>query len=171
MIIETQPFKTSSGIYISAVFKQWLSRYWWAVVLPELLCVILAFTHNIAFAFVALMLLFIIYPIILSFIYFYYALTPRAVSSLFNRKITITQQGLHISYIQPEENNDKNYKIPADETILWNEIKSANYSGRYCTLHLRNSSYCYIIIPFNSITENANRRTFTEFLYNRFPIQ
>ncbi len=171
MKIETQPFKTSSGTYISTIFKQWLSRYWWTIVLPELLCIILAFTYNIAFAFVALMLLFIVYPIILSFIYFYYALTPRAVSSIFEKKITITQEGIHINYIAPDEKDDKIYKTPNDETISWDEIKSANYSGCHCTLRLTDNKYSYVIIPFQSIEGIEDKRLFTDFLFNRFPIE
>lgn len=171
MRIETTPFKTTSGTYISAVFKQWLSRYWWTIVLPELLCIILAFTHNIAFAFVALMLLFIVYPIIMSFIYFYHALTPRAVSSIFKKKILLTHEGLHIYYIEPENNENKSYRIPADENILWDDIKSARYSGRNCILELHENRYNFIIIPFQAIANINDKRAFTEFLYDRFPIE
>ncbi len=77
-MIKTSPFVTTSGDYLSTLMKLWIPKYGWTVALPLLVCAVIGATIDVRFLFIALMLLFIVVPMLMSFLYTYYMLTPEA---------------------------------------------------------------------------------------------
>lgn len=147
----TQPYKTGSGDYIRTVAVLWTARWWWTIALPITTCFILATTINIAFAFVALMILFIIIPMIMSFLYFYYALTPEAIMAMRNKRLHIVpDKHIIVNYETATGDDDISATLPPSE-IKWNEITGIEYRNHDMMLHLSGSRYRFLLIPYESI--------------------
>ncbi|MDE6466821.1 MAG: hypothetical protein K2L44_08975, partial [Duncaniella sp.] len=72
---ETAPFTTTSGRYLSTLIGLWLPRHGWKIALP-LIAVAAAgiILPDARLILVALMLLFIVMPMGMSFLYTYYML-------------------------------------------------------------------------------------------------
>ena len=69
-----EPFAISSAIYTKLVFRGYFARYWWLYALPLSILIILTF-YNINFLYTILMLCFIVFPMALIMVYFWYLLT------------------------------------------------------------------------------------------------
>ncbi len=144
----THPYRTGSGHYIRTVAGLWAARWWWTIALPITACFIFAAT-NIAFAFVALMILFIIIPMIISFLYFYYALTPEAIMAMRNKRIHFSTKDITITY-EPANEEDSTPAYPPAH-IDWNDVISIEYRSRDMILHLKGSRYRFLLIPYEAI--------------------
>ena len=79
-VIRTAPFRTVSGDYFAVLLSEWIPRYGWTVLIPVLAtagygCL----SHDERWLLVALMLVFIVAPMVMSFLYTYYMLAPYCV--------------------------------------------------------------------------------------------
>ncbi|MCI6855891.1 MAG: hypothetical protein MR865_00440, partial [Bacteroidales bacterium] len=74
-MIETQPYQVPASTYMRQLFADWLADRWWTVVAVVLPFVALSFV-DVRFVYVALMAGFIVVPMLLGFVYFYYAFRP-----------------------------------------------------------------------------------------------
>lgn len=94
--------KVTSGDYVKRLFSVYMARHWGWFVLPVLSLVGLSFA-NIKFIIVALMVIFIIIPMVLSLIYFNYALTEEARLSITEKELKVTDEGLCIKCLNEKE--------------------------------------------------------------------
>lgn len=104
-VIRTAPFRTVSGDYFAVLLSEWIPRYGWTVLIPVLAtagygCL----SHDERWLLVALMLVFIVAPMVMSFLYTYYMLAPEARRTILCKTVEI-YPGSHISlrYVAPEE--------------------------------------------------------------------
>ena len=67
-----------SGLYMRRLCLLFIADYWLWLVLPVALCAVLALWVDVRFVIVAMMVLFIILPMVLALLYFYYGLSPEA---------------------------------------------------------------------------------------------
>ena len=87
-MIETQPYQVPASAYMRQLFADWLADRWWTVVAVVLPFVALSFV-DVRFVYVALMAGFIVVPMLLGFVYFYYAFRPVAVSAVRRQSVRI----------------------------------------------------------------------------------
>ncbi len=147
--IETKAYKTDSGQYMKAVAELWAGRWWWTIALPIATCFILAYTVNVAFVFVGLMLVFIVVPMIMSLLYFYYAFSPEAIIAIRNKRLhIIPNERITINYEPIEENTETPYP---STSINWDEIVMMEYRNRDIMLRLSGSRYRFLLIPYEAI--------------------
>ena len=67
-------FSITSSLYTKLVFRAYLMRYWWLYALPLAALIVMTF-YNINFIYTILVLCFIIYPMAMIMVYFWYLLT------------------------------------------------------------------------------------------------
>ena len=69
--------KVSAARYESYAMKLYLAQWWWIYLLPVIGCLCLS-AFNINFIYVAVILLFIVASLVLSFVYIYYILVEES---------------------------------------------------------------------------------------------
>ncbi len=161
--METEAYRTDSKHYMLAIAELWIGRWWWIIALPITTCFILAATINIAFAFVALMMLFIIVPMIMSFLYFYYALTPEAIMAMRNKRLHIEPDKSIIVNYETSTDEDFTASLPPSQ-IKWNEITGIEYRNHDIMLHLTGSRYRFLLIPYDSIGDYEQQSSLANIL-------
>lgn len=92
----------SSSAYISAIARRVVRRAWW---LPAFSLTVIAvgLGSNIRIAILGLMLLFIIYPMIMSFTIMRYAALPSLAERTLANRFALIDGHLHISSVETEE--------------------------------------------------------------------
>lgn len=116
-----------------------------------------------AFAFVALMMLFIVIPMIMSFLYFYYALTPEAIMAMRNKRILINpDKGITVTY-EPADTDDSVPAFPPSH-VNWQEITEIEYRNHDIMLHLTGSHYRFILIPYDAIGTHERQTKLADIL-------
>lgn len=163
-MIKTSPFTTSSGDYLSTLMGLWLPRYGWAVALPLVLCAIVGMIWDERFLFIALMLLFIVVPMLMSFLYTYYMLTPEARRAVTRKEVEIDEgKSLRLVYLPPEKPvyrtpklGDSNppeeiiFPVPEPETIPWNKIKRIKHTSRFVVYILDAPRLQFLLVPYSA---------------------
>lgn len=166
-MIKTSPFVTTSGDYLSTLMKLWIPKYGWIVALPLLVCAVIGATIDVRFLFIALMLLFIVVPMLMSFLYTYYMLTPEARRAVTRKEVEIDEvKCMRLIYLPPEkpvlkqpllgvetdpEDMTVDVVVPDPETIAWGQIKKIKYTSRFTVYILDTPRLQFILIPYSAI--------------------
>lgn len=80
--------------------------------MPVALCAVLAMWIDMRFVIVALMVLFIVLPMILSLLYIYYGLSPEARWSIMEKTVTVDEHGITLDFT---DERMKKHVIPRDD--------------------------------------------------------
>jgi len=114
----------TSGVYIRQLCTMFLTDNWLWMVAPVAVCAILAIWLDVRFIIVALMVLFIVMPMILSLLYLYYGLSPEARWSIMEKTTTIDRDGITLSFADERMKkhvilaDDVRYIIEKDDVLL-----------------------------------------------------
>lgn len=172
--VVTEPFTTTSGDYFGILISEWLPRYGWLMAVPVIaVAVVGAMTHDVRWLLVALMLVFIVAPMAMSFLYTYYMLAPEARRAVLRKRVEILP-GNHIrlEYLHPERNrpadaggNGADGNVPADdwraeaplppaETIPWDDVLRVRRTSRFTVYFLRGERMQFLLVPHDTISHN-----------------
>ena len=114
----------SSGTYIRHLCALFLADNWLWMVLPVAVCAVLAIWIDVRFVIVALMVLFIILPMVLALLYIYYGFSPEAQWSIMEKSLTIDDEALTLSFTDERMKkhvirwDDVRYIIEKDDVLL-----------------------------------------------------
>ena len=101
----------TAGSYMRELCLMFLADNWLWLVLPVAVCVVLAIWVDVRFAIVAMMVLFIVLPMVLALLYFYYGLSPEARWSIMDKSLTIGDAGITLEFT---DERMKTHVIPRD---------------------------------------------------------
>lgn len=171
----TQPFTTSSGDYLSVLLSLWIPRYGWTIILPIAICAAVGFVYDPRFLLIALMLLFIVVPMLMSFLYTYYMLTPEARRAVIRKQVEIDENNfIRLIYLSDEKKENAEsgksvaqrtllpiaseeeraplppLPVPDPETIKWSEILSVRSTSRFRVYILKGSRLTFLLIPWDA---------------------
>lgn len=174
-VVVTEPFSTTSGDYFSILLSEWLPRYGWTLFIPVLATAgVGCLLHDERWLLVALMLVFIVAPMVMSFLYTYYMLTPEARRAVLHKRVEIHPgQHLRLIYLHPgnypegdgsdargeaensaikEKGEDDGYtcQLPPDEVIPWTEVIRIRRTSRFTVYFLRGQRMQFLLIPHSS---------------------
>lgn len=153
-IITTAPHHISAHRYMVTVAESWLGRHWWTLALPVAACLAIGATVNVAFTFVAFVLLCLVLPFIMMMLYFNYALTPEAAMAVRPHTVRIhPTDGIDVEFM-PNPDNGRTY---APVHISWLEVQAAEKRSSDVAITFRNRCYRYLIIPYFSLNDDTDR--------------
>lgn len=160
-IFETNIFNTPTNKYIKSILLQMLVKWCWVPIILILCCVVLAYTINVAFVYVALMLVFIIIPSALMFAYFYHSSTNEARVAILHKSIKFNEAGIYINFepIDVVDYEDaSSSKIYQPQAIFYPKVDvlSICNMGNYVKIKLKGGSYKFINIPLKQIKGDVN---------------
>ena len=124
------------------LFADWLADRWWTVVAVVLPFVALSFV-DVRFVYVALMAGFIVVPMLLGFVYFYYAFRPVAVSAVRRQLARIDDAGITVVFL----NDD----LCVGETRYeWAAFDDCTVADGYIRLDFVDGTYNFLLVPEDS---------------------
>ena len=103
--------RVSSGTYMRRLCRIFLADNWLWMVAPVAICIILAIWMDVRFVIVGLMVLFIVLPMVLALLYFYYGLSPEAQWSIMEKQVDLDNDGLTLTF---SDERMKKHVIPWD---------------------------------------------------------
>lgn len=154
----------------------WLPRYGWTLLLPILLCTAVGLIFDERFLLIALMLVFIVVPMLMSFLYTYYMLTPEARRAVIRKRVEIDDNNsLRLVYLPEEKKegadgvkpasertllpiaSDKEraplppLPVPDPETIPWTDIIAVKSTSRFRVYLLKGPWLNFVLIPWEAL--------------------
>jgi hypothetical protein len=143
----TESFKVSPTTLATEILKMWLERNYWMLVVPPAACIIMAMFVDIKFIFVAVVLIFLILPPILLFVYYFHALSPESRYSILEHHISMSEEGINIIYDGEDAHNP--------EFLAWSDISALLIGSDKIVYKLRKDTYAIIILPFSALSEQG----------------
>ena len=132
----------SSNGYMRRLCYMFLADNWMWLILPVAVCGILAIFIDVRFVIVAMMVLFIVLPMILALLYFYYGLSPEARWSIMEKTAVINDEGITLNFV------DERMKT---HVIRWNDVRSIIEEEDVLLLMLRGKRYTCLMLPSSAI--------------------
>lgn len=124
------------------LFADWLADRWWTVVAVVLPFVALSFV-DVRFVYVALMAGFIVVPMLLGFVYFYYAFRPVAVSAVRRQLARIDDAGITVVFL----NDDM---CVGETRYEWAAFDDCTVADGYIRLDFVDGTYNFLLVPEDS---------------------
>ena len=106
------------------LFMMFLADYWLWMAMPLAVCAILAIWIDVRFIIVAMMVLFIIMPMVLALLYFYYGFSPEARWSIMEKTVTLDENGITLDFTDERMKkhairwDDVHYIIEKDDAVM-----------------------------------------------------
>ena len=125
-----------------------LADNWLWMVLPVAICGLLAIFIDVRFIIVALMVLFVILPMVLSLLYFYYGLSVEARWSIMEKTATIDGTGITLDFT---DERMKKHVIPRDDVRCIIEKSDA------LMIMLRGKRYTCLMLPASVVNPDVTQ--------------
>lgn len=172
--IEIKENKITMGQYLLYTLKGYIKNWWWAYALPLVLCIALSVV-NINFLFVAIILLFLVFMMILFFVVIYYGIVPESRYSTLKKDIELNNEGITLHLKKPviELNADEKNTIESVEkkeekptvkydfetvVIEWDRIKCVKGSDECMLLTFHQPKYSFLAIPYDAFDDETHLR-------------
>lgn len=152
-------FKISPKDYQKILFNRFINR-WWFIFALLIGGISLLSVFNINFIYVALMVIFIIIPMIVTYLYFYYGLLPESRSAILEKSAEFTDNG--ITYIYKQE--DKPDRI---EVFNWDSIKGIEVGRKWVLLVFKRNDYTFLCIPYSAFDSSEEFSKFMLFIRSK----
>lgn len=149
--VQTEVYQTEAHTYMRAVAEMWLGRWWWAMIIPVAVCFGLGATVNVAFAFIGFMVIFLIAPMVIMFLYFAHALTAEARMAILPHQVEATDNGLTVTFV-PMNEGDREF--PAAD-IAWTDVKALEWRNHDIMIHLKGTPYRFLLIPYSAMNNQG----------------
>ena len=141
----TQPFKTAPRDYFLCLSGVFVKRWWWIIALPPASLFVLAWAlHDLRFAILALMYIFICLPGMATFVWFDNVLRPQARLSTLTRIVEFNP-GKNIVISFPENPEDK------DITIPWEDLDDIDKKHKLLAVYPKSHIRDVILIPLEAL--------------------
>lgn len=164
--ITTKPFRISPSTYASAIMKQWASTWWWAVALLPLCSISAAFaTADIRYLMLALVLVCLVIPPAMLFVYYYYALSEHARLNIPLHSVACDGTDLTIDFYPDTTDEDAKEEPVSTTVIRLSDICGTTRSSSGIGLLLdRKRPAPMLIIHYSSFQSSADLQRFIELL-------
>lgn len=144
--VRTAVFRLSPAEYLTVSYRRLLPRLISIMALPIIICGIAALT-DIRWALVGLIILFLVYPMAMAYIYFSKLLTVEAQQALCPKRVTVSaNRNLHIVYEPPAEE----IAPPPAKEVSATDITSARQVGRHIVFTIPSLGYP-LLIPLSAL--------------------
>ena len=146
----SKPFATTPRRYINSIAIKWISAHWLMAALPLAAAVVWSL-FDVRAIYVALILLFLVYPMALTLVWFDYAFSPGSIRAITEKEVTVTSSGLSISFLP------KNEGLPPlkSQFIAWDDINSAEMTAKSVELILGKRLDERLVLPADCFSVSA----------------
>lgn len=152
--------RISVGQYLRYTLSLYLNSYWWIYALPLAVCLALS-VLNINFIFVAIVLLFLVFTMILYIVVLYYGLVPECRYSIMQKDVVFFEDGIDLILKKPVDTDTENQSEPEykSENVFFhrkhikNIFKGMEMKGDCLLLLFKQPKFSFIALPYNSFRD------------------
>ena len=145
-VVTTDVFSVTPGTYMRHLCAIFAADKWLWLAAPLAVCVVLAFGVDVRFAIVALMVLFVVLPMVLALLYFWYGFAPEARWSIMDKTASFNKEGIHLDFL------DKRMK---KHTIAWGEVCDIIEKKDAVLLMLKGKRYVCLMLPVSVVNPDV----------------
>ena len=146
MIVEK--CSVTAGSYMRQLCYMFLADNWLWMVLPVAVCGMLAIFIDVCFVIVAMMVLFIVLPMVLALLFFYYGLSPEARWSIMEKSLNVDENGITLDF---NDERMKKHVIPKDG------VRSIIEKDDVLILMLNGRRYTCLMIPASVVNPDVTQ--------------
>ena len=143
-------FRSEPRSYMRSLAFAWLAKRWAWFVIPLLAVIIWSF-YDLRAVYVGLMLVFILFPMAMSFVWFNYAFSPQSRMAISPKTVECSEDGLSVEYLPIAEGVEP----LQPQSIKWNKVKSVERGSGRIVLHLGDRLDDRLEIPVNAFEVEA----------------
>ena len=125
-----------------------LADNWLWMALPVAVCAMLAIFIDVRFVIVAMMVLFIVLPMALALLFFYYGLSPEARWSIMEKSLDVDENGITLDFT---DERMKKHVIPKDG------VRSIIEKDDVLILMLKGRRYTCLMIPASVVNPDVTQ--------------
>lgn len=153
-------FRIEPRRYIKTIASRCLWRYGWIAAIPLAIVFALSLT-DIRFIYLALMIIFVAYPMALMLLYYNYALKPQAVAATLNHHLEYDNDCIIVVF-------DEEHPLARTYDIKWSDIADYEYKGEWVLLtFFDNRIDCFLALPQRAMSDNQWQAVFDKIDVNR----
>lgn len=164
-MVQTKCHKTSTSFIAKIEMRNRLINSLWMFIFP-VAAFTLGFYYNNAFLYIGLMLLFLLYPFLLTMSYFKTLLLPGYASGLKPRIINFYDDSLEIIYIKIDEEGNET-QISNTNVFNYNEISSLEIIKEYFIIKF-NAGKTLVAVPLDAFYSPEDITNVTQILNQYF---
>lgn len=157
--------RVSVGQYLRYTMGLYMESYWWIYVLPLAVCIGLSVV-NINFLFVAIVLAFLVFTMILFIVVIYYGLIPESRYSTMLKDTIISEVGIDVilkKRIDIEGHLEPDYKL--EKVFLSKKcIKGFRVKDDCLLVLFKQPKFSFLAIPYTSFKNESDLRRAVEFI-------
>ena len=143
-----QNCNVSSSAYMRHLCAMFMADNWLWMVAPVALCAMLAIWIDVRFVIVAMMVLFIVLPMVLALLYFYYGLSPEAQWSIMEKTAVLNDPGITLSF------TDERMKT---HVIGWDDVRDIIEKDDALLLMLSGKRYTCLMLPASVVDPDVTQ--------------
>lgn len=147
-MITIENCSVTAGTYMKRLCLMFLADNWLWMVLPVAICAVAAVFVDVRFIIVALMVLFVVLPMILALLYFYYGLCPEARWSIMEKSALVDEAGMTLSF------TDTRMKKHA---INWDDVRNIIEHDDVVMLMLNSHRYSCLMFPVSVVNPDVTQ--------------
>ena len=138
----------TAGTYMRHLCMMFLADNWLWMVAPVAVCAVLAVWIDVRFVIVALMVLFVVMPMLLALLYFYYGFSPEARWSIMEKSATVDGQSITLHF------TDERMKT---HVIQWGDVRTIIEKDDALLLMLKGKRYTCLMLPMSVINPDVTK--------------
>lgn len=149
-------FRSEPQTYMRRMALLWLSRCWLFMLIPFIAVAVWS-VYDVRALIVGLMMLFIVYPMALSVVWFNYSLSPQSRRAVAGKVLVFGDGGMDLTFLPAEEG------APAlqPQHIGWSDVVSVSRTARSVELRLGSRLDDFLEIPAEAFPEATWQSFFT----------
>lgn len=129
----------------------WLSSHIAAVVLP-LAALVIASCYDLRFVYVTLIFVFIVFPMVLTMVWFRHGLAPETVKLSEPQRIVADDRGLTVEYLERGEDTPSRF---APDFFDWSEFKGVSRSSQTVRFAFSRRQRPDLVVPAEALPPDA----------------
>ena len=160
-IVTTQMHRITPGHYMRLVAEEWLSRWWWAVLIPIVACAAYGILVNPLWIVVALILVFIIMPMLQLWFFYNYSLTAEAAAAMRWHVVEVFADGSIGLEFEPDAETGRQF---APILVPNQQIANTEFRADELVITLTGRPIRLIIIPLEENYSESLQEIYTTYI-------
>lgn len=148
----TPVFTVSPSAYMRELAFVWLGRWWGVLALPLAAATVWSF-YDLRAVYIGLIMIFMVYPMVMSLVWFGYAFSPAALRAIAPKHLVLTPEAITVEYDEGEGRNTIHEPI----RINVSDIRSVEIHKRHYTIVYDKSPECRLLIPSDVLDDGMKR--------------
>ena len=148
MVMTIENCSVTAGTYMRHLCMMFLADNWLWMVAPVAVCAVLAVWIDVRFVIVALMVLFVVMPMLLALLYFYYGFSPEARWSIMEKSATVDDQSITLHF------TDERMKT---HVIQWGDVRTIIEKDDALLLMLKGKRYTCLMLPMSVVNPDVTK--------------